>query len=173
VRVDSDGLQYSSPPVEGLVLHNSCTLPVNVVILLVDMDRNAILLIKSPHSLLVLCEPLLQSSSCLAHVDMVTVMAGNLVDSSLLLLRYSVLHIDKGLSDGHKENTPLRPNVTAVGSPTYRLANKLACILSPLTGQPESFVKNSAEFAQEVRDMELSEEDVMLSFDVVSLFTRG
>ena len=31
---------------------------------------------------------------------MVTVMAGNLVDhSSLLLLRYSVLHIDKGLSD--------------------------------------------------------------------------
>jgi len=29
-------------------------------------------------------------------------------------------------------------------------------------------VKNSAEFAQEVRDMELSEEDVMLSFDVVS-----
>ena len=34
------------------------------------------------------------------YVDMVTVMAGNLVDhSSLLLLRYSVLHIDKGLSD--------------------------------------------------------------------------
>jgi len=31
---------------------------------------------------------------------MVTVMAGNLVDhSSLLLFRYSVLHIDKGLSD--------------------------------------------------------------------------
>jgi len=100
VRVDPDGLQYSSPPVEGLVLHNSCTLPVHVVILMVDMDCNAILLIESPHSLLVLCQLLLQGSSCLAYVDMVTVMLGNLVDhSSLLLLRYSVLHIDKGLSD--------------------------------------------------------------------------
>jgi len=79
VRVDPDGLQYSSPPVEGLVLHNSCTLPVYVVILLVDMDCNAIPLIESPHSLLVLCQPFLQSSSCLAYVDMVTVMVWNLV----------------------------------------------------------------------------------------------
>jgi len=75
VRVDPDGLQYSSPPIEGLVL------------------------IESPHSLLVLCQPLLQSSSCLAYIDMVTVMAGNLVDhSSLLLLRHSVLHISKAVS---------------------------------------------------------------------------
>ena len=61
---------------------------------------------------------------------------------------------------------------SAIGSPTYRLAKELACILSPLAGYSNSFVKNSAEFAQEVRDMELGEEDVLLSFDVVSLFTR-
>ena len=72
----------------------------------------------------------------------------------------------------HKENTPLRPIVAAIGSPTYRLAKKLARILSPLAGHSDSFVKNSAEFAREVRDMELGEEDVMLNFDVVSLFTR-
>ena len=77
-----------------------------------------------------------------------------------------------GLPKIHKENTPLRPIVAAIGSPTYRLAKELARILSPLAGHSDSFVKNLAEFAREVRDMELGEEDVMLSFDVVSLFTR-
>ena len=77
-----------------------------------------------------------------------------------------------GLPKIHKENTPLRPIVAAIGSPTYRLAKELAHILSPLAGNSDSFVKNPAEFAQEVRDMELDEKDMMLSFDVVSLFTK-
>ena len=71
-----------------------------------------------------------------------------------------------------RRTSPLRPIVVAIGSPTYRLAKELGRILSPLAGHSDSFVKNLAEFAWEVRDIELGEEDVMLSFDVVSLFTR-
>ena len=65
-----------------------------------------------------------------------------------------------GLPKIHKENTPLRPIVAAISSPTYRLAKELARILSPLADHSDSFVKNSAEFAQEVRDMELGEEEL-------------
>ena len=62
------------------------------VVMLVDMDSDAILLIESPHCLLVLSQ---EDSSSFIYIDMVTVMAGNLVDhSGLLLLCYSVLHID-------------------------------------------------------------------------------
>ena len=58
-------------------------------------------------------------------------------------------------------------------SPTYRLAKELVRIRSPLGVHSNSIVKNSAEFTQEVvRDLTLDEEDVMLSFDIVSLFTR-
>ena len=52
-----------------------------------------------------------------------------------------------GLPKIHKEKTPLRPIVSSIGSPTYKLANELARILSPLMGKTESFVKDSAEFA--------------------------
>ena len=33
-------------------------------------------------------------------------------------------------------------------------------------------MKNSEEFVEEIRDIELNEEDTMLRFDVVSLFTK-
>ena len=33
-------------------------------------------------------------------------------------------------------------------------------------------MKNSAEFAQNIREVELMEGDMMISFDVVSLFTK-
>ena len=77
-----------------------------------------------------------------------------------------------GLPKIHKENIPLRPIVAAIGSPTYHLAKELARILSPLSGNTKSFVKNSTEFSQDIREMDLSEDDILLSFDVVSLFTK-
>ena len=43
-----------------------------------------------------------------------------------------------GLPKLRKDGIPLRPIVSAIGSPTYRLAKKLAGILSPLAGRTDS-----------------------------------
>ena len=56
-----------------------------------------------------------------------------------------------GLPKVHKEGTPLRPIISSIGSPTYRLAKELARILSPLTGNTTSTVKNSSHFVQQLR----------------------
>ena len=56
-----------------------------------------------------------------------------------------------GLPQIHKPNTPLRPIVSAIGSPTYKLAKKLAKTLSPLVGHSSSFVKNSSPFTKQIR----------------------
>ena len=77
-----------------------------------------------------------------------------------------------GLPKVHKDGTTLRPIVASVGSPTYKLAKELARVLSPLTGKTESFIKNSAEFANRIRKEPVTDGDMMVSFDVVSLFTR-
>ena len=48
----------------------------------------------------------------------------------------------------------------------------MARILSPLAGNSDSIVKHSTEFASMIRELELEEDDLKLSFDVVSLFTK-
>jgi hypothetical protein len=77
-----------------------------------------------------------------------------------------------GLPKVHKANIPLRPIVSTIGSPVYRLSKMLARILTPLSGKTESYIKNSTDFAKKIHDTELNENDKLVSFDVVSLFTR-
>ena len=66
---------------------------------------------------------------------------------------------------------PLRPIVSFVNSPTYGVSNFLAKILSPVVGNSENTVKNSFHFAEFVRGKTLKADQVLVSFDVVSLFT--
>ena len=75
-----------------------------------------------------------------------------------------------GLPKVHKDQTPLRPIVSTIGSPTYQLAKELARIIRPLCGQTESYVRNSAHFVDILKN--ISMDDLMVSFDVVSLFTK-
>ena len=75
-----------------------------------------------------------------------------------------------GLPKIHKEAVPLRPIVSFIGSPTYRLSKYLVNILSPLFSS-KYCVKNSADFAKIIRDFTLEDNDCLISFDVVSLFT--
>ena len=77
-----------------------------------------------------------------------------------------------GLPKVHKDGTPLRPIVSAIGSPTYQLAKELARILTLLAGGTETQVKNSTEFVRQIKEMEPQEGEMMISFDVVSLFTK-
>ena len=76
-----------------------------------------------------------------------------------------------GLPKIHKEGAPLRPIVNTIGGPTYLLAKFLALKLKPLVGHTESFVKDSASFIEELKDIRLEPGDILVSFDVVSLFT--
>ena len=77
-----------------------------------------------------------------------------------------------GLPKIHKANIPLRPIVSFIGSPTYALSKELASILLKLTGLSEHHVKNSEEFVKSVTSIKIEETEILVSFDVISLFTK-
>ena len=57
-------------------------------------------------------------------------------------------------------------------SPTYAISGYLGRILSPVVGNADYTVKNSCEFADFIRDKTLNACEELVSFDVVSLFTK-
>ena len=59
-----------------------------------------------------------------------------------------------------------------ISSPTYQLSKHLVSILSPLVGNSPSHVTNSHEFSTFVRDQVLEDGMTLVSFDVISLFTK-
>ena len=77
-----------------------------------------------------------------------------------------------GLLKIHKQGTPLRPIINTIGSPTYNLAKYLAKLLKPLVGKNNSFVKDSTTWVEEVSKENLNEEDKIMSFNVVSMYTK-
>jgi hypothetical protein len=77
-----------------------------------------------------------------------------------------------GLPKIHKTDIPLRPIVSSIGFPCYALAGFLHKILSPLSGKSKTFVKNSSHFIQLLRSVNLESTDILVSFDVVNLFTN-
>ena len=62
-------------------------------------------------------------------------------------------------------------NIDGQGSPTHELAISLARIVKPLAGWKSSTIKNAIEFAQKVRILRVSDEEVLVSFDVKSSHT--
>ena len=60
-----------------------------------------------------------------------------------------------GLPKVHKDGTPMRPIVLAIGSPSYNLAKELARILTPLADNTPHSVKSSSAFVERVSVMEL------------------
>ena len=72
----------------------------------------------------------------------------------------------------HKEWTSLRPIVAVIGSPSHLLGKELASVLSPLAGKGHSHVRNSQTSCNKsTRHPLIADTDVMVSFDVVNLFT--
>ena len=72
----------------------------------------------------------------------------------------------------HKPEIPLRPIVSCVNTFAYDLSAHLADILSPLTGKSEYTVTNSSHFVSTISHERIQENEVMVSFDVESLFTN-
>ena len=76
-----------------------------------------------------------------------------------------------GLPKVHKNNAPLRPIVSSIGTITYECAKYLADVLSPLMGKTEHHVKKSKEFAEYVKSLKVGPDEELRSYDVSALFT--
>ena len=76
-----------------------------------------------------------------------------------------------GLLKIHKPNIPLHP-IVSMQSPMYQLSKHISDLLSPLVGQSSSAVHNSKEFTKFITSQTLLEDEVLVSFDTVSLFTN-
>ena len=77
-----------------------------------------------------------------------------------------------GLPKIHKDPVALRPIVSQINSPTNTLAKYLAKLLFPHSINRESYVKNSYEFVQTIKQLKIQPNDILVSLDIVSLFTN-
>ena len=68
--------------------------------------------------------------------------------------------------------TPLRPIVSCINAPSYKLSKYIASVICPLTGKTSSHVLNSKHFAGMVKEEHVKAEETLVSFDVISLFTN-
>ena len=76
-----------------------------------------------------------------------------------------------GGAKNQKANTPLRP-LSCINTFSYDLSAFLANILSPLTGNLDFMVTNSAHFASIISSEKIQDHEITVSFNVVSLFTN-
>ncbi|KAM7283725.1 uncharacterized protein ISCGN_000831 [Ixodes scapularis] len=76
-----------------------------------------------------------------------------------------------GLPKTHKPNVPLRPIVDFTTSPLRALSNYLHRTIAPLVGNAPTHVLNTGHFVERASQVRLSDDDTIVSFDVVSLFT--
>ena len=78
-----------------------------------------------------------------------------------------------GLPKIHKPQVPLRPIVSCTGAPSYKLSKYIASVIFPLAGKTSSHVLNLKQFASVMQEERVKEEEVLVSFDVTSLFTNN
>ncbi|BHF79925.1 hypothetical protein SprV_0702304900 [Sparganum proliferum] len=76
-----------------------------------------------------------------------------------------------GLPKVHKAGVPLRPIVSLRGAPTFNLAKWMFRNLRPLTSDASTTVCSATQFLERIKGMRITEDEVMVSFDVTSLFT--
>ena len=72
----------------------------------------------------------------------------------------------------HKPGAPLRPVVDSIGSVTYNLSKYLANTIKPLLGQTQQHCMNSKQLAKELGSVKVEDDEILISHDVISLFTK-
>ncbi|XP_074026892.1 uncharacterized protein [Leptinotarsa decemlineata] len=77
-----------------------------------------------------------------------------------------------GLPKVHKEGAPLRPIVSSVGSPVHQLAKHVAHVLQPHAEKVDSYMRNADHLIDILKTQTVSPDDILVSFDVTSLFTQ-
>ena len=72
----------------------------------------------------------------------------------------------------HKDgDNPLRKIVSTIGLSTYKIAMRINSVLAPYALQANSYVRNTTDFLEKLEDVTIKEDELMVSFDVKSLFT--
>ena len=71
----------------------------------------------------------------------------------------------------HKSNYPVRPIVSMINTPEYKLAKYLDMLIKPNLPMKYS-VKSNTEVLKRLEEFDFQENDYCVSFDVVSLFTN-
>ena len=77
-----------------------------------------------------------------------------------------------GVVKTHKDNNPMRPIISSVGSCTYNLAKWLVTLLTPIVGTiSSSHIKNNTDLKFILENLHCEYDFELVSFDVQSLFT--
>lgn len=76
-----------------------------------------------------------------------------------------------GLPKIHKPGLPLRPISSSINVPCYNMSKHIGEILKHIISE-EFNIKNSLTLKEKLIDLELHKDEVLISFDVVSLFTN-
>lgn len=75
-----------------------------------------------------------------------------------------------GLPKIHKEGIPLRPICSSINAPAFGLCKYLVDILKNLTRESKYNVKDAIDFKSRIQNINIDDNEVLISFDVVSLF---
>ena len=76
-----------------------------------------------------------------------------------------------GLPKTHKETLSMRPILSATGTDNHALAKWLDEKLKPLSVN-RFMISDTFAFAEEIQNLEVDENDILVSYDVTSLFTN-
>jgi hypothetical protein len=76
-----------------------------------------------------------------------------------------------GLPKTHKATLSMRPILSATGTYNYKLAKWLEEKLKPLSIN-EYTITDAFDFADEIRNLSVNEDDILVSYDVTALFTN-
>lgn len=66
----------------------------------------------------------------------------------------------------------MRSIVSAIGSVTHAIARRIAAELQQFVGNTSYYIENSAHFIEKVKSLRLHDNDILVSFDVITLFTN-
>jgi len=84
----------------------------------------------------------------------------------------SILPKAYGLPKIHKINTPFRIIVSSVNTALYQLAAYFHKVISESIGDATSHITSSFELHELICERQVPQNDVLISFDVISLFTN-
>lgn len=93
-------------------------------------------------------------------------------EAKKLLIYNSIAPKIYGLPKLHKTGIPLRPIVSSIQSPFYKLSKYLSECISKITGKNDYFVKDSFDFKQFIDSIQIPNNFKLVSLDVTSLYTN-
>lgn len=115
-----------------------------------------------------------------ASEDRVNNFVNQLIDSGAISIMDKHKYSDKntnpsqiyGLIKIHKKDYPVRPIVSSCGSSGFKLAGFLTETLTDIFNDMGHHVKDTPHVIEKIKDVTLDPDDILISFDVVSMFTN-